>query len=262
MARRCATILGRFVLVGDLMIRAAIACVLLLLLANPVAAAEQQEPIYRCRGADGAISFSDYPCPAGSRSEALRQPGEPVSKGVVAGVLPLCGKAADNAGQGFSTEFRSALPPLQAAALDLALQTLADASAGGYRWMRSGRGDIHLCGQSRRGDPLELVAAEGGEVVRFRGQIGQYLNDPETPEALRTRCRQLVSQCAARSEAGIDGCVHGSPVCESDPPWAGGSACCPKACKESHARLRGEGVPALEAFQRALEGPPGCIPGT
>ncbi|MCB1634564.1 MAG: DUF4124 domain-containing protein [Xanthomonadales bacterium] len=233
---------------------------LLLLCLLPLTAMAADEPIHRCRHADGSLSFSDYPCPGGSQSEAApRRPAVPA--GGISGIEPICAKGPGNRGDGFSENFRAELPAEQSQALDQALVIQSGEGGASYQWRRSPRGDLHLCSRTPRGQTLELVAGVQGQVVQFRAGVARYLNDPETPEALLERCRDLVTSCVAPPSTSVDSCVHLSQTCDQNPPWAGGASCCPQACKDEHARLRAAGAEPMAAFLSALDGPPSCIPG-
>ncbi len=242
----------------------AIVLSLVLSLSAPDLAAAADDIIYRCRDSAGVLSFSDYPCPAGSSSEGTQAvQSKPAAAAGTAGIAPQCAAAGGNLNHGrLGEEFRAGLPPAQRSALDLALEALANEGAQDYRWRRSARADLHLCARSRRGEPIEAVAAELGQVVLFRRGVGQYLNDPETPDALRERCSTLVTSCYVPSETSIDSCVHQSRICSSVPPWTESEACCPQACKDAYASRRGAGEEPLKAFLAALHEAPGCIPGT
>lgn len=231
------------------------------LMSAPVLA---DEMIYRCRDSSGELSFSDYPCPQGSKTEGKRgiqEAPRPV-KGDTAGIVALCGAdGAWNMNRDFSDEFRAQLPAAQRRALETALSgLLADSDQGSpVRWRRSDRGDLHLCTRSKRNMPVETVAAEDGAVVMFRNGVGQYLNDPQTPDALTQRCSSLVTGCFSPPETSIDSCVHLAPVCTTVPAWEQAEACCPQLCKDRFADRRADGEEALPAFLAVLHEPPGCV---
>jgi hypothetical protein len=223
-----------------------------------------EETIYQCRDRDGGLSFSDYPCPSDSVSEGKRTvQNSPVKRPTTAGITAQCQSSGGdlNQGNGFGPEFRAGLPEPQRAALELALQTLADEGSAAYRWRRSAAADLHLCGRSRRGEEIEVVAASAGQVVLFQRGVGRYLNDPETPDALRERCGALVTACFVPPDTSIDSCVHLSRSCSSVPPWTEAEACCPQACKDQYAEHRSEGMEPLKALRATLYEPPGCVAG-
>jgi len=222
-----------------------------------------EEMIYRCRDSSGELSFSDYPCPQGSKTEGKRGIAEvPVPPNAdTAGIVAQCGSGGVwNTGHEFSDSFRAELPSPQRRALETALGGIADDGARGQlRWRRSGRGDLHLCSRSKRNKPVETVAAVDGVVVMFRNGVGQYLNDPQTPDALTQRCSSLVTECFSPPETSIDSCVHLAPVCASVPAWEQAEACCPQLCKDLFADRRADGEEALPAFLAVMHEPPGCV---
>lgn len=242
-------------------IRLRLALLLFVLLPVTVLA---EEAIYQCRDSNGVLSFSDYPCPKDSVSEGKRAlQTKPTAQATTAGIAAQCQTGAGNLnqGSGFGPEFRAGLPEAQQLALDLALQTLAGEGSDSYRWRRSGGEDLHLCGRSRRGEEIEVVAAAAGQVVLFRRGVGRYLNDPETPDALRERCSALVTACFTPPETSIDSCVHLSRSCSSVPPWTETEACCPQTCKDQYAEHRGAGKEPMQALRAALHEAPGCVAG-
>jgi len=231
------------------------------LMSAPVLA---DEMIYRCRDSSGELSFSDYPCPQGSKTEGKRgiQETPPLVKADTAGIVALCENGGTwNLSRDFSDDFRAQLPAPQRRALETALSGLQEDSAqrSPVRWRRSDRGDLHLCTRSKRNKPIETVAAIDGAVVMFHNGVGQYLNDPQTPDALTQRCSSLVTRCFSPPETSIDSCVHLAPVCTTVPAWEQAEACCPQLCKDRFADRRADGEEALPAFLAVLHEPPGCV---
>jgi len=222
-----------------------------------------EETIYRCRDAQGELSFSDYPCPKGSKTEGTHGISNPPAPKAAdtAGITPLCGTegAWTITRSGFGEAFRAELPEAQRSALEAALGGLEDGASGEVRWRKSQRGDLHLCTRSKRNKPVEAVAAVDGAVVMFRNGVGQYLNDPRTPEGLTERCSTLVTSCYQPPDTSIDSCVHLAPVCNTTPAWDQLEPCCPQLCKDRFARRRADGEEALPAFLATLHEPPGCI---
>lgn len=229
------------------------------------ASAMAEEPaaqIYKCRGGDGSLVFSDEPC--GAAADMQRVEIAPAPLPDISDTRPLCA-SEDGARLDIGSLDQGtlgALPAIQRTSIGEALSDYARwGSRAGARWGRGADGALHLCLPTHADEIVEFIATSDGKLIQVRGGVVSWRNDPDTPAALQERCADTYRLCMAGSEAAPDSCVAQIPTCAAVEPWKGGRNCCPVACKEAYERNRKRGVTGDAAFLTALYEPPGCIAG-
>lgn len=233
---------------------------LVVLILAPFALWAEDDPIYRCQGAGGALVFSDKPCASGADLQRIE-----IAAAADPGVDLLCDRP-DEAQASLETldaEIIAALPAPQRPVL----RRLLAERAGGEgiveaRWGRGPRQTIHLCLTDIGGDRSEYLVDPEGRLLLHRAGLLSHVNDQETPEALRERCAETWSQCLlAHAEEDGDACLTQVPTCPLRMPWAGGRNCCPQECKQAYKQRQQRGEIGVRSVLALLDGEPSCIPG-
>lgn len=229
------------------------------------ASAMAEEPaaqIYKCRGADGSLVFSDEPCGAADDMQQVEIAPAPLPD--IADTLPLCA-SEDGARLDLARLDRATLSALPASQRANVAEALGDyarwGSRAGARWGRGGDGALHLCLPTFADEIVEFVATADGKLIQIRGGLVSYRNDPDTPAALLARCADTYRACMAGPAAAADSCVAQVPTCDTVQPWRGGRNCCPLECKNHYQQRRARGFSGEGAFLAALYGAPSCVPG-
>lgn len=224
--------------------------------------AAAEDTIYKCRSVDGSDVYSDKPCAAAKDMQQIRI--EPARVPDIANVAALCA-SEDGARRELAALNGKTLGALPRAQRDAVTGVLADYTRSGVhpgaRWGRGSAETVHLCLPTAASDMIEYVATVDGKMIKIRGGMVSYLNDPDTPAALLDRCEQTWHQCISVENANPDSCMAQVPTCTSSEPWKGGRNCCPIQCKTAYSERRAAGEPGSTAFLGALYGAPSCVPG-
>jgi hypothetical protein len=189
--------------------------------AAPRAAAGE---IYKCKGSDGRILYSDAPCAAQAQQETVRiydSPSAPAAPSPVA-------KPAAAAGNAPPTDCRNWAP-----------------------------------GPRVRVDPPPPPPDYSGHPKDAQGRpiLGQSANVYLVPSEKRdllsviSACSAMIAQCFHRDgdlRNSHDACFNSAPRCRTAKPWEEETPCCPEACWQGYAEQRRQCVDPLTAGSKVF----------
>lgn len=180
--------------------------------------------IYKCKGADGRIVYSDAPCAPQARQETVRidaGPGAPAQSGPAA--TPAA-RSASAAGKAPPTDCRNWMPPPRAVRVD---PPPPEPDYSAYPKDAQGRpivaksANVYLV-PSRKRDLLSVISA----------------------------CRSMIAECFQRDgdpRNSFDACFNSAPRCRTAKPWEEDAPCCPDACWQGYGEQRRQCVDPLSA---------------
>lgn len=222
--------------------------------------------VFKCRDAQGKLTYSDQPCASGQKSEAPPVGVRGVGSGATAGLdkptQALCagpGRAAG--GREFADDTRGSLPIAQAKQMVTLESGWLERGAQDVVWRTGAGGLLHACFADATGARNEFAVSANGIVTEVRsdprGKVETPL-DASTLSPAQARCHGALDRClsalASRGPLGVDACVADLPRCEGGAV----SECCPADCLKRY----GERRPALEpivAVNALFTTEPACL---
>jgi hypothetical protein len=180
--------------------------------------------IYKCKGADGRIVYSDAPCPTQALQETVRiydNPSAPASPspaarpGIAAGSAP----PTDCRNWGPGPRVRVDPPP---PASDLS----------GY--------------------PKD---AQGRPILSPGGNVNWVASNKRDLLSVISACSAMIAQCFHRDgdiHNSFDACFNSAPRCRTAKPWEEDTPCCPEACWQRYGDQRRQCVDPLTASSKVF----------
>jgi hypothetical protein len=184
--------------------------------------------MFKCQAADGHITYTDQPCPAGDITQKRidREPAPAAPPATQAPREPVPASP-------YQRPRRVVVPPLPPV-------------------------DLSALPKDSQGRP---IIAQSGNLALVAETAGK-----RRPVNVLAACSGLITRCVKPRERELDACFMSAPQCPSAKPWEDPAypPCCPAQCWAQYEERRIAGMPPIAAFQATLfgrdGGEAGCIP--
>jgi hypothetical protein len=186
--------------------------------AAPSAGAE----VFKCRGADGRVTYTDAPCNASAKQETVKiQRGPAAPSPAPASAPPGTPATPTTPGDAASTAAKA--PPVDCS-----------------RWAPP---PWQVRVDPPRAPDLSAYPkdAQGRTVVARSGNVILTPNRKRDLLAVISACAAMVDDCFHRGgdpRNSFDACFNSAPRCRSAKPWEEDAPCCPEACWQAYAKQR------------------------
>lgn len=231
-------------------------CLIALLLCCATSAPAQ---VFKCRGADGALAYSDKPCPVDAQQNilAVESSGGSMSSGTGGALQQRCDDPS----------FAPTLPSDRIAA-QLARDELGRKLTPAHRWTleRMGYGlalskadigmevdrdgSLHVCARGTTKGDLEIVVLSDGRAIEWNGRRWKYFGDSML-QLVQLGCDTRVRDCLTSVGRDLAYCLGTIPACGPND-----KDCCPAECLREYSCRHRRGDTPFEAYYVTFQG--GC----
>jgi hypothetical protein len=184
--------------------------------------------IYKCKGSDGRVVYSDAPCAAQTQQETVRIYDSPSAPAVPAPRPATAAMPGGAAGNAPPTDCRNWGPGPRV------------------------RVDLPPPAPDYSAYPKD---AQGRPILSQGANVNWVQSDKRDLLSVISACSAMITQCFHRDgdiHNSLDACFNSAPRCRTAKPWEEDTPCCPDACWQRYAEQRRQCVDPLTASSRVF----------